>query len=254
MIIKKNKQQIEGIRKSCKLAAKCLEYIKPFVKSGISTNYLNNKLSNFIKKNKAIPAPLNYCGFPKETCISLNEVVCHGIPSDSTILRDGDILNIDVTVILDGYFGDTSKMFSVGEISQEAKDLIDITEKSLYEGIKVIKPDIAFNNIGFAITNFLKNTKYSIVDKFVGHGCGIKFHEDPKICHYVDKKFKDFGKKIEPGMIFTIEPMINLGQAECVILEDKWTAVTADKKLSAQFEHMVLCTENGYEILTEVNC
>lgn len=252
MIIKKNKNQIEGIRKSSKLAARCLEYIEPFILPGVTTNYLNDKLSNFIKENKAIPAPLNYCGFPKETCISINEVVCHGIPSERTLV-EGDILNIDVTIILDDYFGDTSKMYGVGEISQEAKDLIEITKKSLYRGIEAVKPGVAFNNIGYNITEFLKDTKYSIVDKFVGHGCGIKFHEDPKICHYVDYKFKDFGSKMESGMIFTIEPMINLGSADCLILEDKWTAITVDKKLSAQFEHTVLCTDNGYEILTELN-
>jgi methionyl aminopeptidase len=252
MIIKKNFEQIEGIRKSCKLAAKSLKFIEPYVLPGVTTEYLNNKINEFIKDNNAIPAPLGYMGFPKETCISVNEVVCHGIPGDRVLL-EGDILNIDVTTILDGYFGDTSKMFAVGEISQEAKDLIDITEKSLHKGISVIAPGIAFNNIGFAITEFLSNSKYFIVDKFVGHGCGLKFHEDPKICHYVDKKFKDFGQKIESGMIFTIEPMINLGSADCLILEDKWTAVTVDKNLSAQFEHMILCTDSGYEILTELD-
>jgi methionyl aminopeptidase len=251
MIIIKNNLQIEGIRKSCKLAAKSLDFIRPFVIPGTTTNELNNKLNEFIRDHKAIPAPLNYSGFPKETCISVNEVVCHGIPSER-VLVEGDILNIDVTTILEGYYGDTSSMYAVGEISQEASDLIDITKKSLYEGIKAISPEVAFNRIGDAITQFLKNTKYSIVDKFVGHGCGINFHEDPKICHYVDFKFKDFGQKIKPNMIFTIEPMINLGSSDCKILNDNWTAVTIDNKLSAQFEHMVLCTENGYEILTEL--
>ena len=251
MIIIKNNSQIEGIRKSCKLAAKSLEFIRPFVVPGVTTNDLNNKLNEFIRDHKAIPAPLNYSGFPKETCISVNEVVCHGIPSER-VLVEGDILNIDVTTILDGYYGDTSSMYSVGEISQEAKDLIEVTKKSLHEGIKVVAPEVAFNRIGSAITEFLKNTKYSIVDKFVGHGCGINFHEDPKICHYVDSKFKDIGQKIKSNMIFTIEPMINLGSADCKILSDNWTAVTVDNALSAQFEHMILCTENGYEILTEI--
>jgi methionyl aminopeptidase len=251
MVIKKNKQQIDGIRKSCKLAANSLDFIKPFVVPGISTNELNDKINLFIRDNGAIPAPLGYGGYPKETCISINEVVCHGIPSERS-LEEGDIVNIDVTTILDGYFGDTSRMFAVGEISQEAKDLIEITEKSLYEGIKAVRPGFAFNRIGHAITQFLKDTKYSIVDKFVGHGCGLRFHEDPKICHYVNSKFKDFGQKMKENMIFTIEPMINLGSADCLILEDKWTAVTVDKKLSAQFEHMILVTESGYEILTEL--
>jgi methionyl aminopeptidase len=251
MIIIKNKEQIDGIRKSCKLAASCLKIIEPYVKPGITTNELNNIIKKYIEQNNAIAAPLNYNGFPKETCISINEVVCHGIPSDR-IIEEGDVLNIDVTTILDGYFGDTSKMFSVGVISKEAQDLLDITKDSLYKSIKVIGPEVPFNRIGYEINKNLKNTKYSIVDMFVGHGCGLSFHEDPKICHYVDEKFKDFGPKIQPGMIFTIEPMINLGTEKCVILEDNWTAVTADKKLSAQYEHMILCTENGYEILTEL--
>jgi methionyl aminopeptidase len=252
MIIKKNKKQIEGIRQSCKLAARCLNFIEPYVVPGISTNELNSKLNIFIRDNGAIPAPLGYGGYPKETCISINEVICHGIPSEQVLL-EGDIVNIDVTTILNGYYGDTSKMYAVGEISQEAQDLINITKKSLYEGIKAVKPDVPFNRIGYSITQFLKDTKYSIVDKFVGHGCGLKFHEDPKICHYVNEKYKDIGQKMQPGMIFTIEPMINLGSPDCLILEDKWTAVTIDKKLSAQYEHMIAVTEDGFEILTELN-
>jgi methionyl aminopeptidase len=252
MIINKNKKQIEGIKQSCKLAAECLNFIEPYVVPGISTNELNSKLNTFIRDNGAIPAPLGYGGYPKETCISVNEVICHGIPSEQVLL-EGDIVNIDVTTILNGYYGDTSKMYAVGEISQEAQDLINITKKSLYEGIKAVKPDVPFNRIGYSITQFLKDTKYSIVDKFVGHGCGLKFHEDPKICHYVNEKYKDIGQKMQPGMIFTIEPMINLGSPDCLILEDKWTAVTIDKKLSAQYEHMILVTEDGFEILTELN-
>lgn len=252
MIIKKNKEQIEGIRKSCKLAAQCLKFIEPYVIPGVSTNELNDKLNVFIRDNGAIPAPLGYGGFPKETCISINEVICHGIPSER-VLVEGDIINIDVTTILNGYYGDTSKMYSVGKISQEAEDLINITKQSLYEGIKAVQPGVAFNRIGNAITRFLRDTNYSIVDKFVGHGCGLKFHEDPKICHYVDDKYQDIGQKIQPNMTFTIEPMINLGVPDCIILEDKWTAITADKKLSAQYEHMVLVTEKGCEILTELN-
>jgi methionyl aminopeptidase len=251
MIIKKNNSQIEKIRKSCKLAAECLDFIEPYVKPDVSTNYLNELISNFIKDNNAIAAPLGYFGFPKETCISINEVICHGIPSERK-LEEGDIVNIDVTVILDGHFGDTSRMYEVGQISQEAKDLLNATKQSLEVGIEAVKPNVPFNYIGHAITQYLKNTKYSIVDKFVGHGCGIKFHEEPKICHYVNKKFKDFGPKIQPGMIFTIEPMINLGSPDCTILEDNWTAITVDKKLSAQYEHMILCTEEGCEVLTKL--
>lgn len=251
MIIIKNNFQIKEIRKSCKLAAKCLEIVEPYVKPGVTTNYLNEIVADFIKKNNAIPAPLNYRGFPKETCISVNEVICHGIPSER-ILEEGDILNIDVTVILNGFYGDTSKMFCVGEVSENCKNLMKASKDSLYIGIKSVSPNVPFNRIGYEITNNLKNSNYSIVDKFVGHGCGLHFHEDPKICHYVEEKIKDFGQKIQPGMIFTIEPMINEGVADCLILEDEWTAITADKKLSAQYEHMILCTSNGYEILTEL--
>jgi len=249
MIIKKNNFQIRKIRKSCKLAAECLQYIEPKIVPGITTNELNNVLSSFIKQKGAISAPLGYNGYPKETCISVNEVICHGIPSER-ILLEGDIVNIDVTVILDGYFGDTSKTFPVGNINQDASDLLSITKKCLDIGIESVSPNSFFNYIGNSITKFIKNTNYSIVDKFVGHGCGIKFHEDPKICHYVDEKFKDFGPRMEPGMIFTIEPMINIGSPDCIILEDNWTAITVDNKLSAQFEHMILCTNTGYEILT----
>jgi methionyl aminopeptidase len=251
MIIKKNNLQIEKIRNSCKLAAKCLEFIEPYIKPNVTTNELNELISKFISANGAKSATLGYLGYPKESCISINEVICHGIPSDR-ILSEGDIVNIDVTVILDGYFGDTSKTFPVGKVSDLAKNLIDATKKCLDIGIKEVKPNVPFNYIGHAITQYIKNTPYSIVDKFVGHGCGIKFHEDPKICHYVDEKFKEFGLKMEPGMIFTIEPMINEGSPDCLILEDNWTAVTIDKKLSAQFEHMVLCTDDGCEILTEI--
>lgn len=249
MIIKKNNFQIEKIRKSCKLAAKCLQYIESKIIPGVTTNYINDLLASFIKENGAIAAPLGYNGYPKETCISVNEVVCHGIPSDR-ILVEGDIVNVDVTVILDGYFGDTSKTFAVGKIKKEASDLLFIAKKCLDIGIESVRPNVPFNYIGNSITKYLSNTKYSIVDKFVGHGCGIKFHEDPKICHYVDDKFREFGPKIEPGMTFTIEPMINIGSPDCVILEDNWTAVTIDNKLSAQFEHTVLCTDSGYEVLT----
>lgn len=252
MIPVKNKDQIEGIRKSCKLAAECLIHAEQFVKPGETTGFINEQISKFIKKNNAIPATLNYRGYPSESCISVNEVVCHGIPSDEQVLKEGDILNIDVTTILDGYFGDTSKMYSVGQISKEAQDLLDHTEDALYKGIRVVGPNVPFNMIGHEITSFTEGTDYSVVENFVGHGCGVEFHENPKICHYVNEKFKNFGPKILPGMTFTIEPMINLGVPDCVILEDNWTAVTTDRKLSAQYEHLVLCVEDGYEILTEL--
>lgn len=251
MIKIKNDFQIRQIRKSCKLVAESLDFIFPFVKPGVTTIDLNNKIKDFIIRNNARSATLNYHGYPRETCISVNEVICHGIPDDR-ILIEGDIINIDVSLELNGFYGDAGRMYAVGEISNEAKELIEITEKSLYEGISAVSPGSTFNMIGYKIYDFLKDTKYSIVDKFVGHGCGIDFHEDPKICHIVDEKLKDFGQKMMPGMIFTIEPMINLGSPDCIILEDRWTAITIDKKLSAQYEHMVLCTEDGYEILSKI--
>jgi methionyl aminopeptidase len=250
-IIIKNQEQIEGIRKSSKLAGEVLKYIAQYVKEGVNTEYLDNKIEEFIRDHNAIPAPLNYNGFPKSSCISLNEVVCHGIPSAKTILKPGDILNIDVTTILDGYFGDTSNMFTIGETSAEAKKLIEATKHCLNLGIQQVKPDNRFGNIGFIIARYAHSKGYSVVYEFCGHGVGIEFHEDPQVDHI---SRKNTGEKMKPGMIFTIEPMINIGRAKVNInQEDGWTATTIDNKLSAQFEQTILVTDNGHEVLTDVS-
>ncbi|MBE9468045.1 MAG: type I methionyl aminopeptidase [Bacteroidetes bacterium] len=250
-IIIKNQEQIEGIRKSSKLAGEVLKYIAQYVKEGVNTEYLDNKVDEFIRDHKAIPAPLNYYGFPKSSCISLNDVVCHGIPSSKTILKPGDILNIDITTILDGYYGDTSNMFAVGEISDKAKKLIEATKHCLNLGIEQVRPENRFGNIGFVIARYAHSKGFSVVYEFCGHGVGVDFHEEPNVDHIARK---NTGEKMKPGMIFTIEPMINLGRAKVNInKEDKWTATTIDNELSAQFEHTILVTNNGYEILTDVS-
>ncbi len=247
-IIIKTKKQIDGIRKSSKLAAKTLDYIAEYVKEGVSTEYLDNLIHAYIKEHGAIPAPLNYHGFPKSSCISLNNVICHGIPSKETILKEGDILNIDITTILDGYYGDTNRMFTIGQVSPEAEKLIRVTKECLDLGIEQVHPKKRFGNIGFVINKHAKAHGYSVVYQFCGHGVGIEFHEDPQVEHISAKKT---GARMKPGMTFTIEPMINLGKAEAVVDErDGWTARTIDNQLSAQFEHTILVTDTGYEILT----
>lgn len=249
-IIIKTPEQIDGIRKSSKLAGQTLEYITEFVKEGVSTEYLDQKIEAYIRENGAKPATLGYGGFPKSCCISLNEVVCHGIPSENTILKNGDILNVDVTTILNGYYGDTSKMFTIGEVSQEAIDLIEVTKHSLDLGIRQVKPGNQFGNIGFAISKYVKSKGYSVVYDYCGHGVGIEFHEEPQIDH---TSRRNTGSFMQPGMTFTIEPMINQGRPGTEVdKNDNWTARTVDKKLSAQFEHTILITETGFEVLTDV--
>jgi methionyl aminopeptidase len=249
-IIIKTPEQIDGIRKSSKLAGQTLEYIADFVKEGVSTEFLDQKIEAFIRKNGAIPATLGYGGYPKSSCISLNEVVCHGIPSETTILKNGDILNIDVTTILNGYFGDTSKMFTIGDVSPVALELIEVTKHSMDLGIQQVKPGNQFGNIGFAISKYVKSKGYSVVYEFCGHGVGVEFHEEPQVDHAARR---NTGPYMLPGMTFTIEPMINQGRPGTVIdKQDKWTARTIDNKLSAQFEHTILITETGYEVLTDV--
>lgn len=249
-ILIKNEEQIEGIRQSSRLAGQTLQFIKEYVKEGVSTEYLDNLVEKFIRENGAIPATLNYHGFPKSCCISLNEVVCHGIPSKERILKNGDILNIDVTTILNGYYGDTSTMFTVGEISEKAKNLIQVTKHCLDLGIQQVKPKNKFGNIGFFISRYAQSKGYSVVYEFCGHGVGIDFHEDPQVDHIARK---NSGAVMKQGMIFTIEPMINEGVARVKIdKEDGWTARTKDLKLSAQFEHTVLVTETAVEVLSDV--
>lgn len=250
-IIIKTNEQIEGIRKSSHLAADTLEWISQFIKPGISTEEINQQAEKFIRDHGAIPAPLGYHGFPKATCTSLNEVICHGIPSESTILKDGDILNVDVTTILNGYYGDTCRMYAVGEVSEQAHQIMAVAKDCLDIGISQVRPGQAFGMIGKAITEYARRRGYSVVFQFCGHGTGLDFHEEPQI-HHDDLQFDK--RKMEPGMVFTIEPMINLGRADALIDQtDHWTARTIDGELSAQWEHTVLVTEDGVEILTQLN-
>ncbi|MDD2562859.1 MAG: type I methionyl aminopeptidase [Salinivirgaceae bacterium] len=247
-IIIKTEEQIEGIRQSSRLAANVLKYIEPFVKEGVTTAHLDDLMNSYIIKNGAISATIGYQGYPKASCISINEVVCHGIPSEKVILQNGDIVNIDVTTILNGYFGDTSKMFTIGEVSEEAIALIETTKHSLDLGIQQVKPGANFGDIGYAIARYAQSKGYSVVYEFCGHGVGIQFHEDPQIEHIARK---GSGAKMKAGMIFTIEPMINIGKPRVTIdRNDGWTAKTIDGELSAQFEHTILVTETGFEILT----
>ncbi|HET6558551.1 MAG TPA: type I methionyl aminopeptidase [Prolixibacteraceae bacterium] len=249
-IIIKTPEQIEGIRRSSKLAGQTLEYIAQFVKEGVSTEFLNAKIDEYVREHGAIPATLGYGGYPKSSCISLNEVVCHGIPSENIILKNGDILNIDVTTILNGYYGDTSKMFTVGEVAPVALDLIEVTRHGLHLGIQQVKPGNVFGNIGHAISKYVKAQGYSVVYEYCGHGVGIDFHEEPQIDH---TSRRNTGSVMQAGMIFTIEPMINEGRPGTIVdKNDKWTARTVDNKLSAQFEHTILVTHTGYEVLTDV--
>jgi methionyl aminopeptidase len=250
-IIIKTKEQIAGIRKSSILAAQTLNYISDYVNAGVSTEYLDNLIHDFIIKNGAIPATLGYNGFPKSSCISPNNIICHGIPSKDIILKEGDIVNIDITTILDGYFGDTSRMFTVGEITSKAQDLLDATKHCLNLGIQQVKPENFFGNIGYAIGKYAQAKGYSVVYEFCGHGVGLKFHEEPQVDHVARR---NSGKVMKPGMIFTIEPMINMGKARVSIdKEDGWTARTKDNKLSAQYEHTILVTEDGFDVLTDIN-
>ena len=250
MIIIKNAKQIEGIRKSSKLAAATLVYLSKFVKPGISTEELNTLGHKYIIEHKAIPAPLNYGGFPKSICTSINNVVCHGIPSPKEILKEGDIINLDITTILNGYYGDTSATYPVGKISPLATDLIKTTKTALDMSIRSLKAGKSLNNcVGKIIQPYAESKGYSVVRELGGHGVGIKFHEDPFVFHFDTKKDKVI---LKAGMIFTIEPMINSSSNLQVFIDrkDNWTVRTVDGSLSAQFEHTILITNNGYEILT----
>jgi len=244
----KNKAEIEKMKIAGNLASKVLIMIENHVKPGISTNELNNICHNYIVNElECIPAPLNYRGFPKSICTSINHQVCHGIP-DERILKKKDIINIDITVIKDGYHGDTSKMFFVGKPSIQAKRLVDITYEALKIGIKTVKPGATLGDIGNNIQTFAEKNHCSIVREYCGHGIGKDFHEEPQILHYGEK---GEGLKLKPGMTFTIEPMINFGKKDVKLLPDNWTVVTKDHSLSAQWEHTILVTNDGYEVLTK---
>ena len=246
-IIIKTPEEIEKMRVAGRLAAEVLEMIQPHVQAGISTDELDRICHDYIvNEQQAIPAPLNYHGFPKSICTSVNHQVCHGIPSDK-ILKNGDIVNIDITVIKDGWHGDTSKMFCVGKSSILAKRLCDITLEAMWKGIEEVKPGAHFGDIGAAIQRFVESNHYSVVREYCGHGIGKGFHEDPQVLHFGKP---GTGAEIKAGMIFTIEPMVNAGKKEVKQLGDGWTVVTRDRKLSAQWEHTILVTDSGHEVLT----
>lgn len=248
MIVLKSDYEIDAMKASGKLAAQTLVMIEKFVKPGITTLELNDICHDYIVSAGAIPAPLNYKGFPKSICTSVNEVVCHGIPNSKQILKDGDIINIDVTAIVDGYHGDTSKTFLVGSVAPAARKLVKVTEECLMHGIEVVRPGARIGDIGHAIQSHAESNGYTVVRDFVGHGIGKTFHEDPQIAHY---GAAGKGARLEAGMTFTIEPMINAGDWRLKVLRDGWTAVTLDRSLSAQFEHTIAIRADGrVEILT----
>lgn len=241
-------KEIEKIRTACRLATEVLEIIKPNVQIGVTTEELNRICHDYIVNiQHATPAPLNYRGFPKSICTSINHVICHGIPN-SKKLKNGDILNIDITVEKDGYFGDTSGMFMLGKPSALARRLVKITQECLYLGIKTVKPQARVGDIGAVIQKHAETNNFSVVREYCGHGIGKKFHEEPQILHYGES---GTGTTMHPGMIFTIEPMINAGLHHTKLMPDNWTVITEDQKLSAQWEHTILVTENGYEVLTK---
>ena len=245
----KSQSDIKKMRVAGKLASEVIDMIGPYVKNGVSTEELNEICHNYIiDVQQAIPAPLNYKGFPRSICTSVNHQVCHGIPSKEKILKNGDIINIDVTVIKDGFHGDTSKMFLIGKPSILADRLCKITKECMYKAIEIVKPGLHIGDIGAVIQEHAHKNSFSVVREYCGHGIGENFHESPQILHY---GVKNTGIKLEEGMTFTIEPMINAGKKNVKLLSDGWTVVTQDKSLSAQWEHTILVTKNGYEILTK---
>ncbi|MCF6807316.1 type I methionyl aminopeptidase [Thiotrichales bacterium 19S9-12] len=249
-IVIKTSDDIEKMRAAGKLAAEVLTLIGDHVVPGITTEELNNICHQHITEvQKATPAPLNYHGFPKSICTSVNHVVCHGIPGPKK-LKNGDIINIDITVLKDGYHGDTSKMFYVGEASILAKRLVEVTHQCLWRGIDLVKPGATLGDIAKAIQTHAHKHKFSVVKDFCGHGIGKGFHEDPQVLHYYDPNNANMNITLKEGMIFTIEPMINAGNDKVTILKDKWTAITKDRSLSAQWEHTILVTKDGFEVLT----
>ena len=240
-------EKFEKMKVAGNLAARTLDMLTEKIKPGVTTDQIDKLGYEFIRDNGGFSAPLFYRGFKKSLCTSLNHVVCHGIPSDR-ILADGDAINVDVTAITEGYYGDTSRMFAVGETSIKINNLIEATHESMMRAIKILKPGVKLGDIGFEIQNFVEEKGFSVVRDFCGHGISNKFHESPNVLHYGKK---NTGINLKPGMTFTIEPMINSGKYDVKILNDGWTAVTKDKSLSAQFEHTVGITENGYEIFTK---
>lgn len=244
--IMKTEEQIDGIRKSSKLTHEILDMVSERIKAGVTTNDINTWVHEYTIEHNAYPAPLGYSGFPKSVCTSINDVICHGIPDD-TVLKDGDIVNVDVTCILDGYYGDANRMYIIGQVSKEIQDLVRVSKECLELGIEQVKPYNTLGDIGYAISQHAESHGYSVVYDYGGHGVGIEFHEEPFVPH-IGKKGE--GMILLPNMTFTIEPMINMGSPEADVLEDEWTAVTTDGSLSSQWEHTIRVTETGYEILT----
>ena len=242
----KEKADIEGIRIAGQLLLKTLRLVESEIRPGITTDHINTLVHEFTIKNNAVSAPLNYRGFPKSVCVSVNEVVCHGIPGNR-VLKDGDIVNVDITPILNGYYADANKTFFVGSPSSEARKIVRVARNSLKAGMSMVRPGNTVGDIGWAIQKYAEGEGCSVVREFVGHGVGFEFHEPPEVPHYGQK---GIGITLVPGMVFTIEPMINLGEKDVVILDDKWTVVTKDRSLSAQFEQTFVVTEDGYESLT----
>jgi methionyl aminopeptidase len=247
MISIKSAREIELMRATSRLAAQTLEYIAPYVVSGVSTEEIDKLCHEYITQHGAYPSPLNYHGFPKSVCTSLNEVICHGIPSKTDILKEGDILNIDVTTYLNKFHGDTNKTFLIGNVAPEINKLVEVTYQCMREGIKAVRPGGHIGDIGAIIQEIAHSHGYSVVEDYCGHGIGREFHEAPQVVH-VGKR--GTGAEMKPGMTFTIEPMINLGVKESKLLKDGWTVITRDKKWSAQFEHTILVTPDSHEILT----
>lgn len=241
-----NDEQIQGIKESAKLSIKILNEVNNLIKEGITTEQINTLVHEMTVSNGAIPATLNYNGFPKSVCTSINDIICHGIP-DNTVLVNGDIINVDITTILNGYYSDMSRMYMIGDVSKEAKRLVDVTKECMFIGINEIKPFKPVGNIGNAIEDYADKNGYSVVRALCGHGVGLNFHDEPMVEH-----FRTNAKTMimVPGMVFTVEPMINQGTYDCETLDDDWTVVTSDGMLSAQWEHTVLVTNDGYEILT----
>jgi len=246
----KTPEQIEKMREAGRLAAEVLQVVAPYVKAGVTTAELDRICNeHIVNVQKAIPANVGYKGFPKTVCTSVNNVICHGIPSEAKVLKDGDILNIDVTVIKDGWHGDTSRMYVVGSPSVLAKRLIDVTREAMFRGIRMVKPGATLGDIGHAIQSYAEAERFSVVREYCGHGIGQIYHEDPQVLHY-GKPGEGF--RLQEGMTFTIEPMINAGARHTKLLPDGWTVVTKDKSLSAQWEHTVAVTRDGVEILTRL--
>ena len=239
-------EAFEGLRRAGRFAAECLDAVAPLARPGVTTQEIDDFVHDFALKGGALPATLNYRGYNKSVCTSINHVVCHGIPDDRP-LRDGDIVNIDVTFILDGWHGDSSRMYLVGDVKRAATRLVDVTYESLLRGIAQVKPGYTTGHIGHAIQTYVESERCSVVRDFCGHGIGLLFHDTPNILHYGEP---GTGVELKPGMVFTIEPMVNLGRPAVKVLSDGWTAVTRDRSLSAQFEHMVGVTDTGCEVFT----